>query len=116
MKPVVYCGSSASNIRGFDTKTKQRILRLLDMLCAELDLHPKDFKYMGVVGVGVYELRVRTDKQHRVFYVAKFEEAIYVLHAFVKKGQKTLRRDINIGMQRYKALINYRGVKNEAKT
>ena len=116
MKPVVYCGNSATDIRDFDVKTKQHILRLLDKLCVGLDLHPKDFKYMGIVGAGVYELRVRTDKQHRVFYVAKFEEAIYVLHAFIKKDQKTLRRDINIGMQRYKALINYRGVRSETKT
>jgi phage-related protein len=30
-----------------------------------------------------------TATQHRVFYVARFEEAVYVLHTFEKKTQKT---------------------------
>lgn len=109
MKEIIYCGNSAKDISDFDTKAKQRILRLLDMLQAGLDMHPKDFKYMGVVGEGVYELRVRMSKQYRVFYVAKFKEAIYVLHGFIKKTQNTSRRDIEVGIQRYKYIISYRG-------
>jgi len=116
MKPVIYCGNSQDRIVGFESQAKQRILRLLDKLCAGLDLHPKDFKYIGVVGAGVYELRVRIGKQYRIFYVTKFAEAIYVLHAFVKKKQQTSRHDIELGSQRYKALINYRGEKNEQET
>ena len=33
---------------------------------------------------------------------AIFEEAIYVLHAFQKKTQKTAKHDIEIGRQRYR--------------
>jgi len=29
-----------------------------------------------------YEIRVQIGDAYRVFYVAKFEEAVYVLHAF----------------------------------
>jgi len=112
MKPVIYCGNSAKEINSFETKAKQRVLRLFDMLRIGLELHPNDFKYMGVVGEGVYELRIRTVKQHRVFYVAKFDKAIYVLHAFIKKTQTTSQHDIEIGKQRYKAVVNYsRGAK-----
>ena len=107
MKSIIYCGSTAKDISNFDTKAKQRILGLLDSLCIDLDLHPKDFKYMGTVGDGVYELRVRAAKQYRVFYVAKFEEAIYVLHAFIKKTQTISQHDIKIGIQRYKTVANY---------
>lgn len=60
---------------------------------------PDDFKPMKSVGPGVYE---------RAFYVAKFEEAIYVLHAFEKKTRKTASQDIKIGQQRYKELISSR--------
>jgi len=88
MKSVFYCGNSEKDIGNFDTKAKQRILRLLDMLRAGLELHPKDFKYMDVVGEGVYELHVRIVKQHRVFYVAKFEEAIYVYYMHSLKKLK----------------------------
>lgn len=80
----------------------------LTVISAGLELKPKDFKYMPVIAVGCYELRLKIDRQYRVFYVAKFTEAIYVLHAFVKKTQKTPQRDIELGNARYKALIDYR--------
>jgi phage-related protein len=34
----------------------------------------------------------------------KFEEAIYVLHAFEKKSQKTPRSDIDLAKHRYREL------------
>ena len=37
----------------------------------------------------------------RVVYVAKFEKAVYVLHAFQKKTQKTSGADIELAVQRY---------------
>ncbi|MUG91547.1 hypothetical protein F7734_03210 [Scytonema sp. UIC 10036] len=43
---------------------------------------------MPIVGKGVEEIRIRTDEAYRVFYVAKFEEAVYVLHAFQNKTLK----------------------------
>jgi len=44
-------------------------------------------------------------------YVAKFSEAVFVLHAFVKKTPKTSKKDIDLGAQRYKALIKSRNTK-----
>ena len=70
--------------------------------------HPKEFKYIPNVGKGVYELRVRQGVQYRVFYVTKFEEGIYILHAFVKKTQKATQKDIEIATKRYKLLIKNR--------
>jgi phage-related protein len=43
-----------------------------------------------------------------VIYVARFEEAIYVLHAFEKKTQKTRKADIALARARYKALAEER--------
>jgi phage-related protein len=40
----------------------------------------------------------------RVLYVAKFEDAVYVLHAFQKKSRKTRREDIEIARQRYRQI------------
>jgi phage-related protein len=37
-----------------------------------------------------------------VIYVAKFTDAVYVLHAFQKKSQKTARADLDLAMQRYR--------------
>ena len=41
-------------------------------------------------------------------YVAKFEEAIYVLHCFEKKTQATSKRDKQVATDRYKTLIEER--------
>ena len=39
---------------------------------------------------------------YRVIYVARFADAVYVLHAFRKKTQRTARTDLDLAMQRYK--------------
>jgi phage-related protein len=63
---------------------------------------------MSTVGRGVEEIRIRTENAYRIFYVARFSEAIYVLHAFQKKTQNTSKKDIQIGQQRYKQMLKYR--------
>ena len=40
----------------------------------------------------------------RVLYVARFAGAVYVLHAFQKKAQKTRREDIDLARQRYRQI------------
>ena len=66
---------------------------------------------MESVGAGVKEIRIRVETSYRVLYVAKFNEAVYVLHAFVKKTQKTSRQDIDLSAERYKALVRARNTK-----
>ena len=107
MKKIVYYASSQKEIKTFSNKAKQRIAQLLDMLAEGLELQANDFKYMATVGMGVYELRVKADKHYRVFYVAKFEGAIYVLHAFTKKTPQTSQQDIDKGRERYNALLRH---------
>jgi phage-related protein len=41
-------------------------------------------------------------------YVAKFEEAVYVLHVFEKRYQKTPQHDIQLGKGRYADLLKWR--------
>lgn len=59
---------------------------------------------MPAVGRGVREIRIHHRGQYRVEYVAKFEEAVYVLHAFQKKTQKTRKQDIEITKRRIKLI------------
>ena len=108
MKRVIYIGSAQKDIETFPEKARQRIMTALTVISAGLELSPKEFKYMPIVGSGCYELRLKIDRQYRVFYVAKYHEAIYVLHAFVKKTQQTSRTDIEIAAKRHRALLNYR--------
>ena len=65
---------------------------------------PTDFKPMSCVGAGAYEVRVRIDGAWRAIYVAKFADAVYVLHAFQKKTQKTSKGDIDLAAARYKLI------------
>jgi phage-related protein len=54
------------------------------------------------------EIRVHAGSEYRVFYVARFEEAVYVLHCFQKKTQKTRDADIELGRRRYRAAMEGR--------
>ena len=47
----------------------------------------------GEVGRGVYEVRIHTQREYLVLYVAKFAEAVYVFHAFEKRTRQISRRD-----------------------
>lgn len=67
---------------------------------------PDDWKPMEIVGPGVREIRIREQSgAFRLMYVARFAEAIYVLHCFQKKTQKTSQRDIELAQQQYKELV-----------
>ncbi len=63
---------------------------------------------MSVIGKGVKEIRVWTKNTYRIFYVAECSEAIYVLHVFEKKTQKTNKKDLELGKKRYQQMIELR--------
>ena len=60
---------------------------------------------MPSVGLGVNEIRISVEGEFRAIYVAKFFEAVYVIHAFQKKSQKTARSDIELARKRYKEML-----------
>ena len=67
---------------------------------------PDDWKPMNTVGRGVREIRIRDAAgAFRLLYVAKFDDAVYVLHCFQKKTQKTSKADLNLAAQRYRDLL-----------
>ena len=63
---------------------------------------------MTSVGLGVREIRIQTDLAHRVFYVATFDDAVHVLHAFEKRTRKTPSHDVKLARDRYRALLKRR--------
>ena len=70
---------------------------------------PDDWKPFDDVGAGTMEIRIRdTTGIYRVMYIAKFEEAVYVLHCFQKKTQATSKQDKAIAEARYRAVVNAR--------
>lgn len=104
IKPVQFRGDSLEMLREFPTPIKRDLGFQLDLV--QHGEMPQDFKPMPDVGKGVIEIRTRDAfGAYRVFYVAKFEAKIYVLHCFKKKTQKTAPPDIELGRQRYQDLI-----------
>jgi phage-related protein len=69
---------------------------------------PSDWKPMPGVGAGVREIRVHAGGEYRVLYLATRPEAVYVLHAFVKKRQRTPRLDVDLARTRLRELLRQR--------
>jgi phage-related protein len=105
-KPLAFVGSSRLDLRAFPPDARRRAGFELHQV--QQGLAPSDSKPMKLVGPGVLEIRIHTEREHRVFYVAKFEEAVYVLHAFEKKTQKTPKRDIDMGRARLALVVTQR--------
>jgi phage-related protein/predicted XRE-type DNA-binding protein len=97
-KPIFFVGSSRDDLRGFPDEARQAAGHQLWRL--EQGLEPDDWGPMKAVGVGVNEIRIQIGDDFRVFYVAKFSDGIYVLHAFEKKSQQTKDHDIRLGQRR----------------
>jgi phage-related protein len=106
LKPLDWLGGSLDEVRAFPADARARVGFELYRLQQGLD--PADWRPMADVGPGVRELRIQTGRQFRVLYVAKFAEAIYVLHAFEKKAQRTPRRDLELARQRLADLLRHR--------
>ncbi|MEW5930367.1 MAG: type II toxin-antitoxin system RelE/ParE family toxin [Gemmatimonadota bacterium] len=105
-KPLAWLGSSLRDLRAFPEAARRRAGFELSLV--QQGLPPADWKPMPEVGRGVVEIRIHTGTEHRVFYLARFEEAVYVLHAFEKKTQKTARREIELASTRLAELIRVR--------
>ena len=105
MKPVRFMGSAKGDLSAFPKPARIRAGHELFMVQVGRD--PDDWKRMTSVGPGVCEIRVRDPAgAFRVIYVASFEDAIYVLHAFQKKSRKTSRTDLALSKQRYREARN----------
>ena len=101
-KDVCFLGSSKEDTIAFPDDAKREAGYQLGLVQAGED--PDDWKPFSDIGAGVKEIRIHQNNEYRIMYVTKFDECIYVLHAFVKKEQKTKQSDINLAKQRYKEI------------
>ena len=97
-KPLYFVGSALEDLRAFPRGPRREAGYQLGRV--QSGLEPSDWKPMTTVGRGVREIRIHHAGQFRVIYVAKIDDAVYVLHAFQKKTQKTRKRDIKIARRR----------------
>jgi len=102
MKPLIFVGSSLDDLRNFPDEARRAAG--FELRAVQDGLEPSDWKPMRVIGPDVKEIRIHTLGEWRVVYVARFRDAIYVLHAFQKKSRATSRHDIDLARQRYKQI------------
>jgi len=108
MKPVEFRGSALDDLRAFPESARREAGYQLDRL--QHGLTPDDWKPMPTVGAGVQEIRIQDAAgAFRVIYVAKLADAVYVLHCFQKKTQKTAKGDLELAAKRYRDLMKQGG-------
>jgi len=106
-KEIRWVGSSYDDLLAFPKAPRKAAGFQLGKVQAGLD--PTDWKPFDEVGAGTREIRISDAKGiFRVMYVAKFEEAVYVLHCFQKKSQATPKQDKDIVAARYRAVVSMR--------
>ena len=108
-KPIQWLGDSIDRVREFSETGRYHTGRELRRV-QHGDM-PTDWKPMITIGSGVAEIRVHAENEYRIIYIAKFEEAVYVLHSFTKKTQQTPKRDLDLAAKRFKELQNERAKK-----
>jgi phage-related protein len=102
----VWLGASLSNVRSFPKAARGEAGYQLYKI--QNGIEPSDWKMMPAVGSGVQEIRIHAGNEYRIMYVARLAEAVYVLHAFEKKTQKTTRSDVEIARVRFQSLMSMR--------
>ncbi len=104
MKALKFLGSALNDLRKFPISARREAGYQLDRV--QNGHPPTDWKPMATVGKGVQEIRVRDEAgAFRVIFVAKFADAVYLLHCFQKKTQKTGKMDLDLAAKRYADLV-----------
>ena len=102
MKLLRFVGTSLEDLSRFPLAAKRAAG--FELWQVQSGLEPSDWKPMNDVGLGVREIRIRAGGAWRVMVVTKFGTAVYVLHAFGKKTQRTLQADLDLARLRYKEI------------
>ncbi|WP_039055769.1 type II toxin-antitoxin system RelE/ParE family toxin [Enterobacter sp. Bisph1] len=105
-KAIVWMGSSYNDLLAFpDSARKDAGYQLYKI---QAGLEAADWKPMPEIGTGVEEIRLRDSAgAFRIFYLARRDDALYVLHCFNKKSQRTSVRDKTTARTRYRALVEH---------
>ncbi len=107
-KPIEFLGTSLDDLRAFPIAARREAGHQLDQV--QNGQEPDDWKPMTSVGAGVREIRIRdASGAFRVIYVAKLQAAVYVLHCFQKKTEKTNKSDSDLAARRYRELLQELG-------
>ncbi len=107
IKRLSFRGSALDDLRAFPMSARREGGHQLDQV--QNGREPDDWKPMPAIGPGAREIRLRDAAgPFRVIYVATFADAVYVLHCFQKKTQRTRKADLDLAAKRYQDLTKER--------
>ena len=103
------------SIEYYNPKLEKEVLGLPDSLLARY-LHLTDLMvefgsnlgmpHTKAIDRGLFELRIKGKEGiARVFYCTKVGKRIVMLHVFVKKSQKTPKKELKLAIQRMKEVL-----------
>lgn len=101
-KPITWLGSLLADMRARPGPARRNGGVALDRV--QRGLMPPGWKPLPLVGSSVQEVRIRTGRAFRILYVATRPEAVYVLHVFEKKTQRTAWTDLTLARRRLASL------------
>jgi len=95
-------------IQSLGSKAKAKVINALDLL-VEYGIQIGPPKVKKVTSTDIWELRILGKDNIRIFYVASSGRSFLLLHGFLKKRQKTDKKEIKIATLRlkdYKSRMN----------
>jgi phage-related protein len=107
IKKIIWNLRAREFVRALDVKTKVEIGSLLMLLQLGENLSEPQSKPIKSIHMKAHELRVKDRRGiYRVIYVLATEDSIFIPHAFTKKTQKTLQREIELSIKRLKEMLH----------
>ena len=103
---IVVLPQCKKEIDEFPLKVREGLLDAISDLKAGVILSMPISRKMEGMGAGVFELRFKERSGiYRVIYFIKKGDAIYLIHGFQKKTNKTPQKNIEVSVQRIKRFV-----------
>ena len=92
-------------IESLNPKAKAKVINALDLL-SEFGINLGMPRVKKISGTELWELRVVGGDNIRIFYITMSKRTFLLLHGFVKKKQKTDRKEISTALTRLRIVEN----------
>ena len=106
-RPLIFVRSALRDLRAFPAAARRKAGRALRRI--QQGEEPTGWRPLSIAGRGVREIRIHSEGEWRVNYVASLHAAVYVLHAFGKKSQRTNPLDIAVARARLRVAQEHAG-------
>ncbi len=107
MKTIKWNHQARLFVRSLSLETRKEVGALIMVLQSGELLGEPQSKPMRVIHKNAYEIRVGDNNgQYRIIYVAVLKGVIIIPHAFMKKTQKTPKKEISLSIKRLKDILN----------